>query len=39
MHFLASEGCFWPLVASMRSEVKKNVPMLNPNELNFEQIL
>ena len=23
MPFLASEGCFWPLAASMRSEVKK----------------
>ena len=22
MPFLASEGCFWPLAASMRSEVK-----------------
>ena len=24
MPFLASEGCFWPLTASMTSEVKKN---------------
>ena len=24
MSFLASEGCFWPLVASMTSEVKTN---------------
>ena len=24
MPFLASEGCFWPLTAFMRSEVKKN---------------
>ena len=24
MSFLASEGCFWPLVASMTSEVKNN---------------
>ena len=24
MHFLASEGCFWPLTASMTSEVKNN---------------
>ena len=32
MPFLASEGCFWPLAASMRSEVKKNMPILNLNE-------
>ena len=32
MHFLASEVCFWPLVASMRTEVKKINPMLNLNE-------
>ena len=24
MPFLASEGCFWPLTASMTSEVKNN---------------
>ena len=24
MLFLALEGCFWPLTASMTSEVKKN---------------
>ena len=24
MIFLASEGCFWPLTASMTSEVKNN---------------
>ena len=24
MPFLASEGCFWPLIASMTSEVKNN---------------
>ena len=24
MSFLASEGCFWPLTASMTSEVKNN---------------
>ena len=24
MPFLASEGCFWPIVASMTSEVKNN---------------
>ena len=24
MPFLASAGCFWPLTASMTSEVKKN---------------
>ena len=29
----ASQGCFWPLAASMRSEVKKkNMSMLNLNE-------
>ena len=27
MPFLASEGCFWPLTAFMRSEVKKTMPM------------
>ena len=27
MPFLASVGCSWPLVASMRSEVKKIMPM------------
>ena len=24
MIFLASEGCFWPLTASMTSEIKNN---------------
>jgi hypothetical protein len=34
MPFSASEGCFWPLVASMRSEVKKKLCpcYLNLNE-------
>ena len=29
MPFSASEGCFWPLVAFMRSEVKKIMPLMN----------
>ena len=28
MPFLASEGCFWPLTASMTSEVKNNYAYL-----------
>ena len=28
MPFLASEGCFWPLTASMTSEVKINYAYL-----------
>ena len=42
MPFLASEGCFWPLTASMTSEVKKNHAHVYPNrklskfsEINF----
>ena len=30
MPFLASEGCFWPLAASMRSEVKKIYAHVKP---------
>ena len=36
MIILAAEGCFWPLTASMTSEVKKICPCLNSS--NFEQI-
>ena len=42
MIFLASEGCFWPLTASMTSEVKKNHAHVYPyrelskfSEINF----
>ena len=30
MPFLVSEGCFWPLAAYMRSEVKKNYAHVKP---------
>ena len=30
MIFLASEGCFWPLTASMTSEAKKNHAYVYP---------
>jgi hypothetical protein len=30
MPFSASEGCFWPLVASMGSEVKKKYAHVKP---------
>ena len=36
MIILASEGCFWPLTASMRSEVKKICQCLTL--LNLEQL-
>ena len=40
MPFLASEGCFWPLTASMTSEVKKNHAHVYPyrNLRNFSEI-
>ena len=40
MPFLASEGCFWPLTASMTSEVKKNHAHVYPyrNLRNFSKI-
>ena len=40
MPFLASEGCFWPLTASMTSEVKKNHAHVYPyrNLKNFSEI-
>ena len=31
MPFLASEGCFWPLTASMTYEVKKNYAYVSGN--------
>ena len=33
MSFLASEGCFWPLVASMTSEVKNNYAYNIPHDI------
>ena len=33
MPFLASEGCFWPLVASMTSEVKKKYAYNIPHDI------
>ena len=33
MSFLASEGCFWPLVASMTSEVKNNRAYNIPHDI------
>ena len=33
MSFLASEGCFWPLVASMISEVKNNYAYNIPHDI------
>ena len=40
MPFLASKGCFWPLTASMTSEVKKNHAHVYPyrNLSNFSEI-
>ena len=33
MSFLASEGCFWPLTASMTSEVKNNYAYVITQEI------
>ena len=33
MIFLASEGCFWPLTASMTSEVKNNYAYYIPQDI------
>ena len=33
MPFLASEGCFWPLVASMTSEVKNKYAYNIPHDI------
>ena len=33
MSFLASEGCFWPLVASMTSEVKNKYAYNIPQDI------
>ena len=33
MSFLASEVCFWPLVASMTSEVKNNYAYNIPHDI------
>ena len=33
MSFLASEGCFWPLVASMTSEVQNNYAYNIPHDI------
>ena len=33
MHFLASEGCFWPLVASMTFEVKNDYAYNIPHDI------
>ena len=33
MPFLASEGCFWPLTASMTSEVKNNYAYYIPQDI------
>ena len=40
MPFLTSKGCFWPLTASMTSEVKKNHAHVYPysNLTNFREI-
>ena len=33
MPFLASQGCFWPLTASMTSEVKNNYAYYIPQDI------